>query len=121
MDGADEDLVPEHVPEDVEPVRLRDRQERNRSMVQHGRRIGGMPGAMMAGAMIALRDIYEGPVTDEIVSVSETPDEPADVDRDGLSMTVEGIAVTAPALPATRNLIAKRRRRRSRTSRRDRR
>ncbi len=101
MDGADEDLVPEHVPEDVEPVRLRDRQERNRSMVQHGRRIGGMPGAMMAGAMIALRDIYEGPKTDEIVAISETPDEPGDVDRDGLAMNVGGVDVTAPALPVT--------------------
>lgn len=110
MDRREEHLVPERVPDDVEPVRLRNRQERNRSMVEHGRRIGGMPGAMMAGAMIALRDIYEGPVTDEIVAVSETPDEAGDVDRDGLSMTVDGIAVTAPALPATRNLIARRRR-----------
>ena len=33
------------------------RAARNASMINHGRRIGGLPGAMMAGAMAALRDI----------------------------------------------------------------
>lgn len=63
------------------------RTERNRSMVAHGRRIGGAPGAMMAGAMIAIRDIYEPPKDDQVVAVSESPDEPHDVDRDGVTLT----------------------------------
>ena len=58
--------------------------ERNRSMRERGRQIGGTPGAVMAGMMIALRDIYESPKRDNGSVVVDSPSEPHDVDRDGL-------------------------------------
>lgn len=58
--------------------------ERNRSMRDRGRQIGGTPGAVMAGMMIALRDIYESPKRDNGSVVVDSPSEPHDVDRDGL-------------------------------------
>jgi len=58
--------------------------ERNRSMRERGRQIGGTPGAVMAGMMIALRDIYESPRRDNGSVVVDSPSEPHDVDRDGL-------------------------------------
>ena len=57
---------------------------RDRSMIAHGRRIGGVPGAIVAGAMIAVRDIYEGPKRDDGSVVVDAPSEPHDVDRDGV-------------------------------------
>ena len=58
--------------------------ERNQSMRERGRQIAGMPGAVMAGMMIALRDIYEVPKRDNGSVVVDSPSEPHDVDRDGL-------------------------------------
>ena len=58
--------------------------ERNRSMRERGRQIGGVPGAVVAGMMIALRDIYEVPKRDDGSVVVDSPSEPHDVDRDGL-------------------------------------
>ena len=46
---------------DRERVAAANKAARDRSMIAHGRRIGGVPGAIVAGAMIAIRDIYEGP------------------------------------------------------------
>ena len=60
--------------------------ERNRSMRERGRQIGGTPGAVMAGMMIALRDIYESPKRDNGSVVVDSPSEPHDVDRDGLDL-----------------------------------
>lgn len=107
-------------PDDEELAMLRDAalMERNAGMVRAGRRIGGMPGAMMAGAMAALRDIYEGPVKQEIPDVREHPGEPHDVDRDGVSLSVDGVDVEAPAQPRTRPVAASAARRRSRIRRR---
>ena len=64
--------------------------ERNRSMIAHGRRVGGLPGAMVAGAMIAIRDIYEGPKRDEAPVVVDAPSEPHDIDRDGVPLPAGG-------------------------------
>ncbi len=62
-----------------------------------GRRKGGMAGAAMAGAMLAVRDIYEGPPLDaDIVEVAESPDEPGDIDTDGIEVTVGDVDVWAP-------------------------
>jgi hypothetical protein len=52
----------------------------------------------MAGAMLALRDIYEGPTKEEIPIEVEASGEPHNLDRDGVDMTVEGVDVTAPPL-----------------------
>ena len=62
-----------------------------------GRRKGGIAGAAMAGAMFAVQEIYEGPPLDaDIVEVAESPDEPGDIDTDGIEVTVGGVDVWAP-------------------------
>ena len=90
--------------------------ERNRSMIAQGRRIGGLPGAMVAGAMIAVRDVYEGPKRDEAPVVVDAPSEPHDIDRDGVPLAAEEIGgaegVTVPAQPRRDPVVRRRSRRR---------
>jgi hypothetical protein len=70
---------------------------RRLSAIEAGRRKGGLLGAAAAGAMIGLRDIYEGPPKeDEIVMVSESSGEPGDIDKDGIEVTVGDVDVWAP-------------------------
>ena len=67
------------------------------SMIEAGRRKGGVFGAAAAGAMLGLRDVYEGPPKeDTIVEVSESPGEPGDIDTDGIEVSVGGVDVWAP-------------------------
>lgn len=66
---------------------------RRLSVIDAGRRKGGVAGAAMAGAMLALQEIYEGPKKDEMVAVSESPDEPGDIDKDGIFVTVGDVDV----------------------------
>jgi hypothetical protein len=68
------------------------------SSIEAGRRKGGVAGAAMAGAMLALRDIYEGPTKEEIPIEVEASGEPHNLDRDGVDLTVDGVDVSAPAL-----------------------
>jgi hypothetical protein len=70
-----------------------------RSSIEAGRRKGGLAGAALAGSMLALRDIYEGPPKDQLPIEIEASGEPHDVDRDGITMNVDGVDVTAPPLP----------------------
>ena len=63
------------------------------SSIEAGRRKGGVAGAAMAGAMLALRDIYEGPTKEEIPIEVEASGEPHDLDRDGVDLTVDGVDV----------------------------
>lgn len=70
---------------------------RRRSAIEAGRRKGGLAGAAMAGVMLGLRDIYEGPPKDdEIVVVSEAPGDPDDIDTDGIRGRVDDIDYWAP-------------------------
>ncbi len=70
---------------------------RRRSMIEAGRRKGGLLGAATAGAMIGLRDIYEGPPKDDdIVIVSESSGEPEDIDVDGITGRVADVDFWAP-------------------------
>jgi hypothetical protein len=65
--------------------------------IEAGRRKGGIAGAAMAGAMLAVQEIYEGPPLDtDIVEVAESPNEPGDIDTDGIEVTVGGVDVWAP-------------------------
>lgn len=67
------------------------------SAIEAGRRKGGLVGAVMAGSMLALHEIYEGPPLDtDIVEVAESPDEPGDIDTDGIEVTVGDVSVWAP-------------------------
>jgi hypothetical protein len=91
--------------------------ERNRSMRDRGRQIGGTPGAVMAGMMIALRDIYESPKRDNGSVVVDSPSEPHDVDRDGLDFGASEVgsdADIAIAAQESRPPIVARSRRRGR-------
>jgi hypothetical protein len=76
--------------------------ERRAAAIAAGRRKGGVAGAAMAGAMLALKDIYEGPQRDEIVATVESPGEPGDIDKDGIEVSVGDVDVWAPP-PASSN------------------
>lgn len=70
---------------------------RRRSMIEAGRRKGGVLGAAAAGAMIGLRDIYEGPPKeDDIVIVFEAAGDPEDIDVDGITGRVGDVDFWAP-------------------------
>ena len=67
------------------------------SMIEAGRRKGGVLGAAAAGAMIGLRDVYEGPPKDDdVVMVSEAPGDPGDIDIDGITGRVDDVDFWAP-------------------------
>ena len=74
--------------------------QRRLSSIEAGRRKGGALGAAAAGAMLGLRDIYEGPPKDEaVVDVSEASGDPGDIDEDGIDVTVGDVDVWAPPPP----------------------
>jgi hypothetical protein len=72
--------------------------EARRSAIEAGRRKGGVAGAAMAGAMLAVADIYEGPRKDDAPVTVEASGDPHDVDRDGIDVQVGEVDVSAPAL-----------------------
>ena len=76
--------------------------DRRLAAIAAGRRKGGVAGAAMAGAMMAISEIYEGPKRDEIVAVSETPDKPTDIDSDGIEVSIGDVDVMSkpPSLDA---------------------
>jgi hypothetical protein len=70
---------------------------RRLAMIEAGRRKGGVLGAVAAGAMLGIRDVYEGPPKDDdIVIVSEAPGDPGDIDIDGISGRVADVDFWAP-------------------------
>jgi hypothetical protein len=69
-----------------------------RAAMESGRRRGGAAGAMLAGAMVAMRDILEEKPKQEIPIEVEAAGEPHDVDRDGVQLAVGEVEVSAPAL-----------------------
>jgi hypothetical protein len=72
--------------------------EARRSAIEAGRRKGGVAGAAMAGAMIAVAEIYEGPKKDDAPVTVEASGDPHDVDRDGIDVQIGEVDVAAPAL-----------------------
>ena len=103
---------------DRQRVAAANKAARDRSMIAHGRRIGGVPGAIVAGAMIAIRDIYEGPKRDDGSVVVDAPSDPHDVDRDGVRFRADEIGgpddVAVPAQPRREPISPPRRRSRRR-------
>jgi hypothetical protein len=97
---------------DRERVLAANQLARDRSMIAAGRRIGGLPGAMVAGAMIAIRDVYEGPRRDDGSVVVDAPSEPHDVDRDGVTLPADEVGaaedLAVPALPRRPPVVARR-------------
>jgi hypothetical protein len=73
---------------------------RRLSMIEAGRRKGGILGAAAAGAMIGLRDVYEGPPKqDDIVIEIESSGKLDDIDVDGIAGTVDDVDFWAPPPP----------------------
>ncbi len=89
---------------EVERIELEERHASQRlATIEAGRRKGGLAGAAMAGVMLGLRDIYDGPPKDDtIVAIVESPDEPVDIDTDGIEVSVGDVDVWAPP-PARRD------------------
>lgn len=122
MSEHEEDEVVEHLDAladaDRERVLAANQLARDRSMIAHGRRIGGVPGAIVAGAMIAIRDVYEGPKRDDGSVVVDSPSEPHDVDRDGVTLSSDEIGgaqdLAVPAQPRREPVVARRASRRRR-------
>jgi hypothetical protein len=86
--------VDEHAWQRIEDEAKEDEEAALRlSAIEAGRRKGGVVGAAMAGAMMALQEIYQGPQKDDMVAVSESPDEPGDIDKDGILITVGDVDV----------------------------
>lgn len=81
---------------------LREHEERlarqRASAVEAGRRKGGVAGAAMAGAMMAVAEIYEGPPKEDAPVTVEASGDPTDIDRDGVDVTVGEVDVSSPAL-----------------------
>jgi hypothetical protein len=70
-------------------------------LVRRGRERHGIAGAALAGMMVALRDVIEGKPKPDAPIVEESPDEPTDVDRDGINVKLGDAAYVAPPLPRT--------------------
>ena len=73
--------------------------EQRLSSIEAGRRKGGVAGAAMAGAMLVVNEIYEGPRKDDKPVTIEAASDPEHLDRDVIDMTVDGVGVEAPPLP----------------------
>jgi len=72
--------------------------EQRASAIEAGRRRGGVAGAAMAGAMMAVAEIYEGPPKEDAPVTVEASSDPTDIDKDGVDVTVGETDVSAPAL-----------------------
>jgi len=72
--------------------------EQRRSSIAAGRRKGGIVGAGMAGAMLAVAEIYEGPPKEDAPVTVEASSDPIDLDTDGVEVTVGEVDVAAPPL-----------------------
>jgi hypothetical protein len=75
------------------------RAARRLSSIEAGRRKGGAAGAAMAGAMLAVSEIYEGPPKDDAPITVEASGEPGDIDEDGIEVSVDDTNVWAPPPP----------------------
>jgi len=72
--------------------------EQRASAIEAGRRKGGAAGAAMAGAMMAVAEIYEGPPKEDAPVTVEASSDPNDIDADGVEVTVGEVDVAAPPL-----------------------
>ena len=94
---------------------LRDHEQRlavqRTSAIAAGRRKGGVAGAAMAGAMLAVAEIYEGPPKEDAPVTVEASSDPTDIDRDGVDVTVGEVDVSAPALERIDPLVGDQRKR----------
>ena len=85
---------------------------RDNAMRARGRHLGGAAGAALAGAMIAIRDVVEGPPKDQGQVVVDAPTEPEDVDRDGVALAADEVGgdhdLAVPAQPRRAPIVGRR-------------
>jgi hypothetical protein len=81
--------------------------EQRRSAIAAGRRKGGIVGAGMAGAMLAVAEIYEGPPKEDAPVTVEASSDPTDIDKDGVEVTVGDVDVASPALERLDPVVSK--------------
>ncbi len=117
MVGDHDDGFEELSPGEAALMRDAAKAERYQAMRERGRQIGGVPGAMVAGLMIALRDIYDPPPKrDDGIPMVEAPGDPHDVDRDGMDLAAADIGgrddVTVAALERRPPIVGAARRKR---------
>lgn len=100
-DGADDNAADDRADAAHEQM-LRDHEEQlavaRASAIEAGRRKGGAAGAAMAGAMLAVAEIYEGPPKEDAPVTVEASSDPTDIDTDGLDVNVGDVDVAAPPL-----------------------
>lgn len=72
--------------------------ERRNQAISAGRRKGGAAGGAMAAAMLALRDVIEGPPKEDAPVTVEASGDPLDLEKDGFGGTFGEVVVEAPPL-----------------------
>lgn len=88
--------------------------EARASAIAAGRRKGGAAGAAMAGAMLAVAEIYEGPSKEDTPVTVEASGDPHDLERDGVDVTVGDVDVSSPPLERVDPVVGRRNGRRRR-------
>lgn len=111
--SASERALPEPDYDDLIERHEADLAEQRQSAIEAGRRRAGLAGAAMAGAMLAVAEVYEGPKKDDKPVTVEASSDPENVDRDGISLAVGDVEVDAPALPALDPVVERANHRRS--------
>jgi len=85
---------------------------RDNAMIARGRQIGGVAGAALAGAMIAIRDVYQGKPKEEVSVVVDSPTEPEDIDMDGVALAADEVGgdhdIAVPAQPRRAPIVGRR-------------
>lgn len=81
--------------------------------VAHAKQRHGVAGAMLAAGMLAIDQMVNGRKPREEAPITvDASGEPTDIDRDGITVALEGpgVQVTAPPLPRTAPVVAPARR-----------
>jgi hypothetical protein len=81
------------------------------AVIRRARSKAGGGGAILAGAMLGLRDVLSGPKKEQIAVVVDAPTEPIDLDEHGIQVDIDDTRVSAPALPPLPEAVLKPKRR----------
>jgi hypothetical protein len=85
--------------------------EQRAAAIAAAKRKGGVAAGAMAGAMLALRDIVEGPPKDDAPVTVEASGDPLDLEKHGFGAKVGDVDVEAPPLERKAPVSGRRRRR----------
>jgi hypothetical protein len=81
-------------------------------IVANAHRRHGALGAIVAAGMWGIDQALGRKPREEVPVVVSAPSDPLDIDTDGITVALDGVAVTTPALPRTAPKVAPARRRR---------